>query len=350
MELLLDVKNLKVSFKTDGGLVKAVNDVSFQLREGETLGIVGESGSGKSVTSLAIMRLLPMPPAVIAPESQIIFKGQDLLKLKDEQMRKIRGKEIAMIFQDPMTSLNPVLTIGRQITESVKLHMKMNSKAADRRAIELLKLVGIPSAEKRLGDYPHQFSGGMRQRVMIAMAISCDPKLLIADEPTTALDVTIQAQILELLKRLRQELGTAIMLITHDLGVVAGMCDDIQVMYAGRIVEKTPSRRLYANPRMPYTIGLLNSIPRLDEGHQHRLIPIPGMPPDMSNQPPGCPFEPRCIYHEPVICQSKVPELREVEEYHSVACLLEISKDTPIPVEVAEAVGVGTSSTSEKIA
>jgi oligopeptide transport system ATP-binding protein len=347
MEPLLQVKNLKVQFKTDGGLVKAVNDVSFDLREGETLGIVGESGSGKSVTSLAIMRLLPMPPASITPDSQIIFKGQDIVKLRDEQMRKIRGKEIAMIFQDPMTSLNPVLTIGKQITESLKLHMGMHDKAASRRAIELLKLVGIPSAEKRLGDYPHQFSGGMRQRVMIAMAISCDPKLLIADEPTTALDVTIQAQILELLKRLRQELGTAIMLITHDLGVVAGMCDRIQVMYAGRLVETAESKPLYANPRMPYTIGLLNSIPRLDQKKQGRLIPIPGMPPDMVTLPPGCPFEPRCVYRQSAVCQSKMPELREVEKDHRAACLFEITKQTPIPEVSGETATVGAGETGE---
>jgi len=331
MEPLLKVNNLKVAFKTDGGLVKAVNDVNFYLNEGETLGIVGESGSGKSVTSMAIMRLLPTPPAVIDSKSEVLFKGQNLLKLKDDQMRKIRGKEIAMIFQDPMTSLNPVLTIGKQITESLKLHMHLDDRAANKRAIELLKLVGIPSADKRLGDYPHQFSGGMRQRVMIAMAISCDPKLLIADEPTTALDVTIQAQILELLKRLRQELGTAIMLITHDLGVVAGMCDRIQVMYAGKIVETAAAKPLYANPRMPYTIGLLNSIPRLDSEGQDRLIPIQGLPPDMVTLPPGCPFEPRCAYRQPVVCQAKVPELREVEEGHRAACLFDITKQTPIP-------------------
>jgi oligopeptide transport system ATP-binding protein len=343
MEPLLKVNNLRVAFKTDGGLVKAVNDVSFYLNEGETIGIVGESGSGKSVTSMAIMRLLPSPPAVIDSTSEVIFKGQNLLKLKDEQMRKIRGKEIAMIFQDPMTSLNPVLTIGKQITESLKLHMHLDDKASSRRAIELLKLVGIPSADKRLGDYPHQFSGGMRQRVMIAMAISCDPKLLIADEPTTALDVTIQAQILELLKRLRQELGTAIMLITHDLGVVAGMCDRIQVMYAGKIVETSGAKRLYANPRMPYTIGLLNSIPRLDIIRQERLIPIPGLPPDMITLPPGCPFEPRCAYRQPVVCQAKVPELREVEEAHLAACLFDITKETPIPeVPAPEVVATST--------
>lgn len=329
---LLSVQNLKTYFKTDGGLVKAVNDISFDLYKGETLGVVGESGSGKSVTSLSIMRLLPNPPAKIDPDSKIIFEGRDLLKLRDEEMRKVRGKEIAMIFQDPMTSLNPVLTIGKQISESIKLHLKLDEKAARNRTIDLLNLVGIPSAAKRLGDYPHQFSGGMRQRVMIAMAISCDPKLLIADEPTTALDVTIQAQILELLKKLRQEFGTAIILITHDLGVVAGMCDRIQVMYAGKIVEATGARKLYANPRHPYTIGLLNSIPRLDERQRERLIPIDGLPPDMITLPPGCSFEPRCKFRQPAICQSQVPPLREVEEEHRAACLLEVTKVTPMNV------------------
>jgi oligopeptide transport system ATP-binding protein len=332
---LLSVRNLKTYFKTDGGLVKAVNDVTFDLYKGETLGVVGESGSGKSVTSLSVMRLLPTPPAKIDPESKIIFEGKDLLKLKDDEMRKIRGKEIAMIFQDPMTSLNPVLNIGKQISESLRLHLKMDEKAAKKRTVELLELVGIPSAGKRLGDYPHQFSGGMRQRVMIAMAISCDPKLLIADEPTTALDVTIQAQILELLKRLRKELGMAIILITHDLGVVAGMCDRIQVMYAGKIVETTTGRRLYANPRHPYTIGLLNSIPRLDEDQKERLVPIDGLPPDMVTLPPGCSFEPRCQYRQPATCQSKEPPLREVEEEHRSACLFDVTRDTPVNQPVA---------------
>ncbi len=329
-EPLLSVQNLKTYFKTDGGMVKAVNDVSFDLYEGETLGIVGESGSGKSVTSLSIMRLLPTPPASIDPGSKILYRGQDLLKYKDEQMRKIRGKEIAMIFQDPMTSLNPVLTIGKQITESIRLHLKFDEKKARQRAVELLNRVGIPSAQKRLDDYPHQFSGGMRQRVMIAMALSCDPKLLIADEPTTALDVTIQAQILDLLKNLRRDFGTAIILITHDLGVVAGMCDRVNVMYAGRVVETSNAKPLYANPRMPYTIGLLNSIPRLDEHKRERLLPIPGMPPDMVTLPPGCSFEPRCVYSQPAVCRSQVPPLREVAENHRAACLFDITRDTPV--------------------
>ncbi len=330
MDHLLQVKNLKVTFKTTGGLVKAVNNLSFNLKKGETLGIVGESGSGKSVTSLAIMRLLA-PSAVIDPGSEIIFEGQDLLKLKDAQIRKIIGKEVAMIFQDPMTSLNPVLTIGRQITENLETHLNLTHTQANKRAVELLQLVGIPSAESRLKDYPHQFSGGMRQRVMIAIALGCDPKLLIADEPTTALDVTIQAQILSLLKKLRHEMGTAIMLITHDLGVVAGMCDRIQVMYAGRIVETADSKNLYRNPRMPYTIGLLNSIPRLDVKRQDRLIPIPGLPPDTVNLPPGCAFEARCVYSQSSQCLSQEPPLREVGQGHRVACLFDITRETPIP-------------------
>jgi oligopeptide transport system ATP-binding protein len=329
-EPLLSVQHLKTYFKTDAGMVKAVNDVSFDLYESETLGIVGESGSGKSVTALSIMRLLATPPAKIDPDSKILYRGRDLLKLKDGEMRRVRGKEIAMIFQEPGTSLNPVMTIGRQITESVKLHLKFNDRQARDRAIELLKRVGIPSPEKRLDDYPHQFSGGMCQRVMIAMALSCDPKLLIADEPTTALDVTIQAQILDLLKTLRKDFETAIILITHDLGVVAGMCDRVNVMYAGRIVETATARTLYANPRMPYTIGLLNSIPRLDQVMGDRLLAIPGMPPDMITLSPGCPFEPRCIYAQPTICHTRLPVLQEVGEDHRAACLLEITRETPL--------------------
>ena len=316
VEPLLQVKDLKTYFKTDEGLVKAVNGVSFDLYEGEVLGIVGESGSGKSVTSLSVMRLIPSPPGKIDPSSQILFRKNDkvldLVKLNDSQIRSVRGADIAMIFQDPMTSLNPVLTIGRQITESIELHMKMTGRQARNRAVELLKLVGIPSADSRLDDYPHQFSGGMRQRVMIAMGLSCNPKLLIADEPTTALDVTIQAQILDLLKKLRREFDSSIMLITHDLGVVAGMADRIIVMYGGQIVETTNARELYANPRHPYTIGLLNSVPRLDEARKERLIPIRGLPPDMTNLPKGCPFLQRCDYAVPSVCNSSNPPLRDV--------------------------------------
>ena len=327
---LLDVKNLKTQFHTQDGIVKAVDNVSFYIEEEETLGIVGESGSGKSVTALSVMRLIPSPPGRIV-EGEILFRGQNLLDLDEEEMRKIRGKEIAMIFQDPMTSLNPVLTVNRQIGESLELHLKMGKDAARKRTIELLKLVGIPSAATRLDDYPHQFSGGMRQRVMIAMALSCNPKLLIADEPTTALDVTIQAQILELIKRLKREFGTAVMMITHDLGVVAGMCDRVNVMYSGHVVETGTTEQIFADPRHPYALGLINSVPRLDEARRERLVPIPGMPPDLINVPPGCPFYPRCSFHMPV-CKEQNPLLRNVDGIHQTACWADI-KDAPKPYQ-----------------
>ncbi|HUX88534.1 MAG TPA: ABC transporter ATP-binding protein [Chloroflexota bacterium] len=294
MSTLLSVENLRVVFHTRDGDVNAVNGISWTLGEGETLGIVGESGSGKSVSNLAIMGLLPVPPAQVT--GSVRYAGQDLLTLRPEQMRRVRGKEIAMVFQDPMTFLNPVMTIGRQISEAVELHLGLTGLAALNRTVELLDLVGIPSARERVNNYPHQFSGGMRQRVMIAMALSCTPRLLIADEPTTALDVTIQAQILDLLARLRRELGTAIVLISHDLGVVAGLCERIAVMYAGSIVELGTAREVFKNPRHPYTIGLLNSITRVDRRRQDRLIPIEGAPPDLIALPPGCPFAPRCAY------------------------------------------------------
>ena len=296
---LLEVTDLQTHFFTEDGLVKAVNGVSFHVEKGETLGIVGESGSGKSVTSLSVMRLIPNPPGKIVG-GKILFDGEDLLTYDEDEMRKIRGKNIAMIFQDPMTSLNPVLTIGRQLTETLELHLRMTGREARRRAAELLSLVGIPSPEKRLDDYPHQFSGGMRQRVMIAMALSCNPDLLIADEPTTALDVTIQAQILELINKLKSELEMAVLIITHDLGVVARMADRINVMYAGRIVEEGPTGQIFADPRMPYTIGLLQSIPRLDEERGRRLNPIRGLPPDLINLPEICPFSPRCDFVQDV--------------------------------------------------
>lgn len=327
---LLEVRNLETHFKTQDGLVKAVNNVSFQVDRGETLGIVGESGSGKSVTSLSVMRLIPSPPGKIVG-GEIIFDGENLLDLSDEEMRHIRGNRIAMIFQDPMTSLNPVLTIGRQITESLELHMKMSGAEARKRAIDLLGMVGIPSAAGRLDDYPHQFSGGMRQRVMIAMALSCNPELLIADEPTTALDVTIQAQILELINRLKNELGTAVIIITHDLGVVAGMADRVNVMYAGRVVEEGATAEIFGNPRMPYTIGLLRSIPRLDEGVERKLTPIRGLPPDLINLPQVCPFSPRCDYFVAGKCDQTVPPLRPVGPDHRAACLFDITLETPIP-------------------
>jgi oligopeptide transport system ATP-binding protein len=324
MAALLQVKDLKTQFFTQDGVVNAVNGVTFDLYEEETLGIVGESGSGKSVTALSLMGLIPQPPGKIT-NGEVLFKGKNLVGLPEDEMRKIRGKEIAMIFQDPMTSLNPVLTISRQIGEALQLHMDMDRAAARKRTIELLKLVGIPSAADRIDDYPHQFSGGMRQRVMIAMALSCNPKLLIADEPTTALDVTIQAQILDLIKRLKREFGTAVMMITHDLGVVAGMCDRVQVMYAGHLVEQARVEQLYADPRHPYTLGLIRSVPRLDEARKERLEPIPGLPPDLVNVPPGCPFYPRCSFHMPV-CLEQRPLLRPVDGAHTAACWADIKE------------------------
>ena len=283
---LLEVNDLKTQFFTRDGVVRAVDGVTFHLDAGETLGLVGESGCGKSVTALSLMRLIPQPPGKIV-NGQIVFDGQDILKMDDDDVRGIRGNNIAMIFQDPMTSLNPVLTISRQISEALELHLKLDKSEARKQTIELLELVGIPSAKKRVDDYPHQFSGGMRQRVMIAMALSCKPKLILADEPTTALDVTIQAQILELLKSLAKEFRTAFILITHDLGVVAGMTQRINVMYAGRIVEKADTGELFANPKMPYTWGLLRSIPRLDEQRKAKLLPIEGLPPDLISPPGG---------------------------------------------------------------
>ncbi|PDW02826.1 ABC transporter ATP-binding protein [Candidatus Viridilinea mediisalina] len=329
MAPLLEVRNLQTHFHTQDGIVKAVDGVSFAVKRGETLGIVGESGCGKSVTSLSMMRLIPCPPGELAG-GQILFDGADLLELSEERMRHIRGNRIAMIFQDPMTSLNPVLTVGRQITEALELHLQLGRKAALARATELLHMVGIPSPSKRLESYPHQFSGGMRQRVMIAMAISCNPELLIADEPTTALDVTIQAQILELINQLRDELQTAVIIITHDLGVVAGMTDRVTVMYAGRVVEAGSTTEIFANPRMPYTIGLLRSIPRLDEQEHRKLTPIRGLPPNLIDLPAICPFSPRCDYVQHA-CLHQNPPLRDVATNHQAACLFDITIDTPIP-------------------
>ncbi len=336
MAPLLEVRDLQTHFHTQDGVVKAVDGVSFHVARGETLGIVGESGCGKSVTSLSIMRLIPTPPGKIAG-GQILFDGEDLLQMNEAQMRKIRGNRIAMIFQDPMTSLNPVLTVGRQITESIELHLNLSKKEAQNRAGELLDMVGIPSAAKRLDNYPHQFSGGMRQRVMIAMALSCNPELLIADEPTTALDVTIQAQILELINRLKQELDTAVMMITHDLGVVAGMTDRVTVMYAGKVVEEGSTREIFDNPRMPYTIGLLRSIPRLDEDRGRKLNPIRGLPPNLIDLPQLCPFSPRCDYVKDA-CLSQQPPLRTVGSDHRAACLFDINMDTPIPEPSSEGI------------
>jgi oligopeptide transport system ATP-binding protein len=326
----MDVRNLTTRFYTQEGTVYAVNDVSYVLNEGETLGVVGESGSGKSVHSLAIMGLIPSPPGKVEA-GEVIFRGRDLLKLPSEEMRLVRGSEIAMIFQDPMTSLNPVLTIGSQITEALKLHMGMNNKEARERAAELLSLVGIPDAAKRLDNYPHQFSGGMRQRVMIAMGLSCNPKLLIADEPTTALDVTIQAQILDLVKRLREEFKMAIIWISHDLGVVAGIADTINVMYAGTIVERGPVEMVFADTRHPYTLGLLQSLPRMDARNQ-RLISIEGSPPDMRNPISGCPFAARCVYRQEK-CLTETPKLEPVPGdttgKHLMACWVDVREATP---------------------
>jgi oligopeptide transport system ATP-binding protein len=317
--LLLDVNNLVTRFYTDDGTVHAVNGISYDLGEGETLGVVGESGCGKTVHALSIMRLIPSPPGKIE-EGEVIFGGRDLLKISDREMRHVRGADIAMVFQDPMTSLNPVHTVGFQIMEALKLHQGMGEKAARNRAAELLDLVGIPDADQRLDDYPHQFSGGMRQRAMIAMALSCNPQLLIADEPTTALDVTIQAQIIELVKRLQQRLGMAVMWITHDLGVVAGMAETVNVMYAGYIVERGPVKMIYGEPRHPYTIGLLASLPRLDEAPGTELASVPGLPPDLLELPPGCPFAERCTYAEDQ-CVEATPPLEETDrEEHTVAC------------------------------
>ncbi len=320
-ERLLDVQNLKTYFDTDEGVVKAVDGVSFHIDRGETLAVVGESGSGKSVTSLSTMRLIPQPPGRFAG-GQILFEGSDLLKKSDAEMRKIRGNEISMIFQEPMTSLNPVYTVGDQIAEAIVLHQNKTRKQAMKLATEMLDLVGIPEPGKRVKNYPHQMSGGMRQRVMIAMALSCGPKLLIADEPTTALDVTIQAQILDLMRSLQEEIGMSILFITHDLGVVAEVADRVVVMYAGRAVEEADVGDIYKNPRMPYTHGLLNSIPRVDKAalHQERLEAIPGNVPNPLSLPEGCAFHPRCKFATDA-CKADVPELVDAGDGHMVRCV-----------------------------
>jgi len=318
MSNLLEVRGLETRFYTQEGVVKAVNGIDYSLGEGETLGIVGESGCGKSVSVLSMMRLIPSPPGKITG-GEVVFDGRDLLKMDMEEMRHIRGNRIAMVFQDPMTSLNPVLTIGRQVSESLELHMGMDKNQAMKRSVELLEMVGIPQADQRVRDYPHQFSGGMRQRVMIAMALSCNPQVLIADEPTTALDVTIQAQIVELVKRLRDEIGMAVIWITHDLGVVAGLVDRVNVMYAGYIVERGSVKDIYARPRHPYTIGLLGSLPRLDDASHGKLQSIEGLPPDLVSPPPGCPFAPRCDYVTDR-CLTENPMLESVGLDHTAAC------------------------------
>lgn len=317
---LLEVQNLQTYFKTDAGIVKAVDDVSFTLKEGETLGIVGESGSGKSVMNLSIMRLIQSPPGKIVG-GKVFYQNQDLLELSENEFRRFRGNEISMIFQDPMTSLNPFLKISTQMVETIRLHQKVSYKEALAKSIEMLHLVGIPAAEERVHNYPHQFSGGMRQRVMIAMALSCEAKILIADEPTTALDVTIQAQILELIKELAQKMNTAVILITHDLGVVAGLCDNVCVMYAGKIVEKARTHDLYEKPAHPYTFGLIQSVPRLDKVQEGKLFSIEGQPPNVIDLPPCCPFHPRCHKVMP-ICRVKYPPTKTVGEDHEVSCWL----------------------------
>jgi len=327
MTTLLEVKGLKTQFFTQDGVVNAVNGISYELNEGETLGIVGESGCGKSVSVMSLLRLIPMPPGKIVG-GQALFEGRNLMEISDDEMRSVRGNKIAMIFQDPMTSLNPVLTVGRQVSEALELHLGMSRAEGRQRTIELLEMVGIPSAGDRVDDYPHQFSGGMRQRVMIAMGLSCNPQILVADEPTTALDVTIQAQIVDLVKKLRDEIGMAIIWITHDLGVVAGLADRVAVMYAGFIVEKALVKELYGNPLHPYTIGLLGSLPRLDEERGRRLTSIEGLPPDLIALPEGCPFHARCNYRIDK-CKVENPQLEPVAPNHKVACWVDVKTAQP---------------------
>jgi len=320
---ILEVKDLRTRFHIAEGTVHAVNGVSFHLNEGQTIAVVGESGCGKSVTMMSILHLLATPPAEIS-NGQVLYRGQNLLQISESEMERLRGSEIAMIFQDPMTSLNPVLTIGRQLTEPLRVHLGMNQQTARKRSIELLEHVGISDAARRLNDYPHQFSGGMRQRVMIAMALACSPVILIADEPTTALDVTIQAQIVELVQRLRAELSMAVIWITHDLGVVAEIAERVLVMYAGYIVEEAVVDDLYEDPRHPYTMALLAALPRIDRRRDRRLHSIPGAPPNLLVEPKGCPFAARC---ELVIdhCRAEMPPLIQVEQNHNAACWIDVT-------------------------
>ncbi len=326
-DFILDVQGLETTFKTPDGIIHAVNGVSFGLKESETIGVVGESGCGKSVTMLSVLGLIPNPPGeVVAGKAN--FFGNDLLKMTKDEIRAVRGAQISMVFQDPMTSLNPVLTIGRQLQEPLTLHLGMTKKQAWDRAAELLAMVGIPNPKDRLSDYPHQFSGGMRQRVMIAMALSCSPQVLIADEPTTALDVTIQAQIMDLVKRLRDELGMAIIWITHDLGVVAGLAQRVIVMYGGYIIEEAPVNELYANPSHPYTIGLIGSLPRVDEREHRRLFSIEGLPPMLFEKPNQCPFAARCKWAIDR-CWKENPVLESVAPDHRIACWVDVKKEGP---------------------
>ncbi len=332
-DALLSVRDLRVTFGRGDRMVHAVNGVSYDVAPGETLGIVGESGCGKSVSALSLMRLLPKPAARMGSGTRIVFDGTDLLKLSEREMRAIRGEDIAMIFQDPMTSLNPVLTVERQLTEVLEVHRKLKRRNAVHRAVELLETVGIPKASDRIRDYPHQFSGGMRQRVMIAMALACEPKLLIADEPTTALDVTIQAQILDLVNGAVSQRGTALILITHDLGVVAGMCRRVLVMYAGHVIEEAETGELYGRPRHPYTVGLLRSIPRLDEDRPQDLVPIDGQPPDLSREIRGCPFADRC-FNVQDRCRVEMPPLEQAPSAapgHRIACFYPAEGERLVP-------------------
>ena len=326
MDPILTLENVEVKFKTLGGMVNAVNGVSYSVEAGKTLGIVGESGCGKSVSMLSVMRLIPDPPGKITA-GKIFFKGQNLLTISEEKMEHIRGAEIGMVFQDPMTSLNPVLTIGRQIGEAMMVHNGLSREQADARTIELLNMVGIANPEQRIKEYPHQFSGGMRQRAGIAMALACGPNILIADEPTTALDVTIQAQIVDLTKRLQQEMGMAVVWISHDLGVIAELADRVIVMYAGFVVEEADVFALYENPAHPYTLSLLKSLPRVDDSGGERLTTIPGFPPDGITVMPGCPFAPRCSFAVEH-CQKENPPLELVEQDHKIACWVDVKTGT----------------------
>jgi len=332
---VLEVNDLVTRFYTPEGVVHAVNGVSFHLEEGETLGIVGESGCGKSVSVLSILRLIPEPPGRVE-RGEAFFMGKNLLTIPKSELRLIRGSQIAMIFQDPMTSLNPVMTIGKQVMEPIIEHLGMTETQGRNRVIELLGMVGIPQASERFEDFPHQFSGGMRQRVMIAMALSCNPKILIADEPTTALDVTIQAQIIDLVKELKDKMGMSVIWITHDLGIIAGLANRVMVMYAGYAVERAEVGPVYADPRHPYTLGLLGSLPRVDGRHARRLVNIDGRPPDLLQEPTTCPFAPRCNY---VIeaCWESNPALREIEPDHEIACWVDVRSASPTRMVAAHA-------------
>jgi peptide/nickel transport system ATP-binding protein len=327
MAVLLEVKNLKTQFNTEAGVVKAVDGISYHINEHEIVGLVGESGCGKSVSQLSVMQLIPTPPGKIAG-GEILFEGQDLLKYSanGSEMRAIRGAKISMIFQEPMTSLNPVLSVNQQLGESMRLHLGLSPSAARNRAIELLKMVGIPAAEGRVDDYPHQFSGGMRQRVMIAMGLSCNPRLIIADEPTTALDVTTQAVLLEMMKDMVDKFNTSLVLVTHNLGVVARYANRIYVMYAGRVVESGTTKDIFAHPRHPYTIGLLRCVPRLDEARDRKLVPIEGLPPNLVQMPPTCAFLPRCPYHIDQCRNEPWPQLTQDSDQHNVSCFVNMEE------------------------